>query len=256
MVRAGRARLTALALVAVAVAAVVASACGVPYSSDFSPLTSDEVPFGLDETTSTTSSTSLPPASTAPASTSTTTAETTTTLASETVEVLFVSGSNLVPVPVSFVGEATVDRVLQALVNGIPPGATDLRAVIPPDTPIIGTKSSGVVTVELPGSIFEEMPRTDQRLVFGQIVLTLPGLRGVGLVRFLIDGEERGVALAAQGETTKPGELVSMEDYVELLADYTPPATTSTTSTTTTPPITATPVTSEPAVAPDSTVAT
>ena len=226
-----RIRLTALATVATVGA--VAAACGVPYSSGFSPVATDEVPFDLDETTSTTTSTTLAPTTTVPASTTTTTAETTTTLASETVDVVYVSGSNLVPVPVAFVGEATVDRVLQALVNGIPSGATDLRAVIPPDTPITGTKSAGVVTVQLPGSIFEDMPRTDHKLVFGQIVLTLTGLRGVGLVRFLIDGEERGVALP-QGETTRPGELVSEEDYVELLADYTPSATTSTTSTTST----------------------
>jgi spore germination protein GerM len=226
-----RRRLVALA--ALVTAGAVGASCGVPSSSKFQPASTDEIPFELANTTSTTTSTTLAPTTTVPASTSTTTAETTTTLATVSVDVYYVSGSDLILVSRLLAGEATLERVLGLLKSGPPSGdeGEGLRAVIPADADIEVDSEGGVATVDLPGAMFDELNRTDHRLVFGQIVLTLTARPGIGQVRFLLDGEERGVALPG-ARTSEPGELLSREDYVELLATFTPPATSTTTSTT------------------------
>jgi hypothetical protein len=212
----------------------VAAGCGVPGSSDFSPVASDQIPFELDASTSTTSSTTLPPTTTVPVSTTTTAPAATTTIATDIVEIVYVAGSRLTVVRVPLAGPASMSQVVAALLQ--PPSGDigrGLRLVIPADTEIEVTKEAGVAIVDLPAQIFEDLDRTEHRLVFGQIVLTLTRRPGIGQVRFLLDGEPRGVALPG-ARTSQPGELLSEEDYVELLEDFVPPATTSTTSTTTT----------------------
>lgn len=214
---------------------VVAAGCGIPDSSGFEPVGRNDIPFGLAETTTT--STTLPPTTTIEATSTTAAIETSTTISTEPVELYFVSGSQLNPVSIALASPTTLSQVMAALLDGPPSGdlGIGLRSVIPRHADITVSESAGVAEVDLPEGIFDDLTATDQRLLFGQIVLTMTRRPGIGQVRFTLDGEPTEV-FTGSGDVRAPGETVSSDDYRELTTGATPTTSTSTTTTTTAPP--------------------
>jgi spore germination protein GerM len=222
---------------------LVAIACGLPQSSEFEQFRDDDVQFGLDETT-TPSTTTIPP--TTVDATSTTIAQTTTTeIPTELVQLYFVAGSQLNPVSQPLTSPVVPQRALNALQEGPPSDiGLGLRTTIPADADITVVRERGTAVIDLPGDIFDAMPLRDQPLFFAQLVLTIGQLGGIGPVVFTLDGEPARAIRGSDGSTGEPGEPVTVDDYLDLLAGA-PPTTSSTTATTTSlPPTEVAPVTS------------
>jgi spore germination protein GerM len=188
----------------------------------------------LDQT-STTSTTTLPPAETTPETSAATVdtappnsgpvdsaPETTIAEPTELVDLYFVNGSEIVPVPTPVTAPAAERRILDALGLGPPPAEFEagIRTAVPPDL-VVGLRKSlsrALVTVNLNGELFHGIDSENQRYVLAQIVLTLTNLPGIVNVLFTIDGDPLRV-FQRNDELTEPGEPVTREDYEELLAD-------------------------------------
>ena len=214
---------------------LIAIACGLPQSSEFEQISGDEVQFGLDQTTTTSTST-IPP--TTIDATSTTIAQTTTTeIPTELVELFFVAGSQLNPQSQPLSTPVLPVQALAALLAGprtdISPG---LRTTIPTDAAITVVRERGTAVIDLPAGIFDTIPIRDQRLFFAQLVLTIGQLGGIGPVQFTLAGDPTS-AIRGDGSTGEPGEAVTVDDYLSLLAGA-PQTTTSTTTTVPVPPAT------------------
>ncbi len=236
-----------LALASLAgVAAAFAAGCGVGGDGDLARIGSGDL-AGLDQTTtSTTTSTTTPTATTVPPTASApagsmSTAPTTTTIPTELVELYFVAGDVLEPVSQQLTQGAGPSRVIEVLESGPPSGdaGVGLTTVLPAGlTRLVLDPGTGVATVDLVGELFESIEAVDQRKAIAQIVLTLTRLRGIGQVRFTLDGEDLPVPKLGN-VLSDPGEPVARIDYESLLeqGDVTPTAvTTSTTPPTSTPP--------------------
>lgn len=239
-----RAARVTVAIVGAAGLAATAAGCGVPTGEDsFTRLGSGEVPFRLAEpsTTTTTTTTTTTPATTAAEPPETTARETTTTLALETVDFYFVSRGELQPVPRDLPVEFGVNQLASGLEAGPPAGTAGigLETLIEEGLIRSSTQDRGVVTVDLAAVEFDEIAAPDQRRAIGQIVLTYTGnLRGVGQVRFTLEGEDLRVP-RGDGLLSEPGEPLAYDDYTVLLeggregtSDTVEDPTTSTTSTT------------------------
>ena len=215
---------------------ILVVACGVPQSSEFEQISGDDVQFGLDQTT-TTSTTTIPP--TTIDATSTTIAQTTTTeIPTELVQLYFVAGSQLNPVSQPLSSPVVPQRALSALQEGPPSDiGLGLRTTIPEDADITVVRERGTAVIDLPADIFDNMPLRDQPLFFAQLVLTIGQLGGIGPVVFTLDGEPARAIRGTDGSTGEPGEAVTVDDYLGLLAGA-PQTTTSTTTTVPVPPAT------------------
>lgn len=211
----------------------VTVACGVPTSGELERISSDGVPFDLTATSlaTTTTTTTIAPSTTEPPIPPTTLAPTT-TLQTELVDLYFASGSRLKPIQQALAGQPGPEQLLAALVIGPPEGSVGigLRAIIPTDAKLSVQVVDGIVVVDLPAGLFDGMSATDQRLVFGQIVMTMTP-RQIGQVRFTLAGEPLQVFLG-DGSLSEPDQPVSFGDYDELLSTNIPEITTTTTSTT------------------------
>jgi hypothetical protein len=221
-----RLRLVALATGFVALAV----SCGVPDTGEFEA-ENGEIPNDLDATTtSSTTSTTLP---TTTIDATSTTVEATTSTAVRTAEITlyFVSGSQIFPVPVQLLPNATADQVLQKLIAGPDVGeaGSALRSAIPPGADITVTAASGVGTIDLPADIFDDMAAREQRLVFAQLVLTIGSLGGIGPITFTSGGEPYG-AIRGDGSFADPTQAVSKDDYAIMLTGLAPPVTTTSTT--------------------------
>jgi spore germination protein GerM len=215
---------------------IVVVACGVPQASEFEQISGDDVQFGLDQTTTTSTST-IPP--TTIDATSTTIAQTTTTeIPTELVQLYFVAGSQLNPVSQPLTSPVVPQRALSALQEGPPSDiGLGLRTTIPEDADITVVRERGTAVIDLPADIFDNMPLRDQPLFFAQLVLTIGQLGGIGPVVFTLDGEPARAIRGTDGSTGEPGEAVTVDDYLGLLAGA-PQTTTSTTTTIAVPPAT------------------
>jgi spore germination protein GerM len=215
---------------------IVVVACGVPQSSEFDQISGDDVQFALDQTT-TTSTTTIPP--TTIDATSTTIAQTTTTeIPIELVKLYFVAGSQLNPVSLPLTSPVVPQRALSALQEGPPSDiGLGLRTTIPANADITVVRERGTAVIDLPADIFDTMPLRDQPLFFAQLVLTIGQLSGIGPVVFTLDGEPARAIRGTDGSTGEPGEAVTVDDYLDLLAGA-PPTTSSTTTTVAAPPAT------------------
>jgi hypothetical protein len=235
-----------LALIAVTVA------CAVPSSGNFEAIHHADIPYDLANTstsstfaptTAVPATTSAPVTTAAPATTvvapSTTEAPTSTSVSTELVDLYFAAGSQLNTASVVLSRPASATQVLAALVAGpreLGDAGKGLRAIIPSDAQLTVDLRGGVATVDLPVDIFDGMSSPDQRLMFGQIVLTLTsGVPRTGQVAFTLDGEPLRVFLGS-GDITEPGAAVSYDQYTALLegGSTPPPVTTSTIATITT----------------------
>jgi hypothetical protein len=215
---------------------VVAAACGLPSQSEFKAIDRAEDGFGLSETSTTSTTTTVAPTTTLDVTTSTI-IETTTTIATELVEIYFPTGRQLTSISQSMPAKPALTQVMAKILEGPPNGdlGIGLRAVLPRNADITVISAAGVATVDLPAGIFDTLDSTDQRLMFGQIVLTLLGCcSGVGQVVFTLDGAPTRV-YRGDGSATDPGERVSRDDYTVLLTSVGQPI-----ETTTTPPLSVT----------------
>lgn len=228
-------------IVILTVLPIVAIACGLPQSSEFEPIRGD-VQFGLDETTTPSTSTIAP---TTIDATSTTLDQTTTTeIPTELVRLYFVAGSQLNPVSQPLSSPVLPVQALAALLEGPPSEiGLGLRTTIPARANITVVRERGTAIIDLPAGIFDAMPARDQKLFFAQLVLTIGQLGGIGPVQFTLDGEPTRVIRGSDGSTGEPGEPVTVDDYLDLLAGA-PPATTTTTTTEAPPPAEVAPGTS------------
>jgi Sporulation and spore germination len=224
------------------------SACGLPDNDDFQAIDQSQDGFGLSETSTTT--TTMPPTTTVDATTSTVGETTTSTIApTDAIDIYYPSGNQLTAIPVQLPPNPVPNQVIAWVFDGPPPEySRGVRLVLPKGEEFLPevTKQAGVVTVDLPEALFERvqsMNSVDQQLVFGQIVLTLCGLPGVGQVKFMRDGVDM-VVFRGNSTTTEAGEAVSADDYAGLTSS--PPVAT---TTTTAPPVVVT-ITSPPPVDP------
>jgi spore germination protein GerM len=208
-----------IGLTAATAFAVLVAACGLPADDRFEPISAENDRFDLAQTT--TPTTSLAP-------TTTVDAATTSTIASEPVRLYFITGRQLTSVVQALPAEPALGQVMAALLDGPPSGGlgTGLRTTLPVGADINVTSSAGIATVDLPEGIFDSLEPSDQRLVFGQIVLTLTDRPGVGPVVFTLDGQKMRV-FRGDASLTEQGESVSRDDYLGLLSTAPTPTTTS-----------------------------
>lgn len=215
MKRQHRSRVGILGVVAlVVVIGSLTTACGVPTSSSSRPVDPAAIPEQFTATT-------VPP--TTSTSTTTTVVEpppstTTTTLPVEEVQIFFVSGSRIVPVPRLLLSPASAPQVLAALSEGIPDidEAAGLRTALPSGLVIDVTVERGVATVDLDPAFTLIVAGSEQRLAVAQIVLTLTRRAGIGQIVFS-SGSEPIAVPRGRGDLTEPGELVACDDYDNLL---------------------------------------
>lgn len=196
------------------VAATLMVACGVPTSSPSRPVDPDAIPEQFTATTippttttSTTTTTIVPPPST-----------TTTVLPVEQVDLFFVSGNRVVPIPRLLLSPASAPQVLAALVEGVPEidEAAGLRSALPMGLTIDVSVERGVATVDLEPTFLLVVSGAEQRLAIAQIVLTLTRRAGIGQVSFTSEAQPINVPRGG-GDLTAPGETVACDDYDNLL---------------------------------------
>lgn len=127
----------------------------------------------------------------------------------------FISESVAVPLVRRVASPVTVSTAVSSVAAGVSESEASrgLRSAIP-DPAMVKDASlaGGTATVTLAPE-FLDIPARDQVLALGQLVLTLTDLRGVGRVRFEINGELVVVPLPS-GESTQ--DSVSRDDFIEL----------------------------------------
>jgi spore germination protein GerM len=169
--------------------AIALAACGFPTQDAPHPVDVDEAPL---------SSTS----DTAP-------------VRNEEVTVWFVDDDHLASSGRSVPSPVTATAALAATAAGVSASesAAGLRSAIPDPAMVLGaTVAGGAAIVDLAPD-FLDIPAGDQVLALAQIVYTLTDLRGIGRVRFQIDGEPVAVPLPDGGSTS---DSVSREDFAAL----------------------------------------
>ena len=202
-------------------------ACGVPQDATDRHLSRDRVAFEPppDPTTTTTTpttSTRPPPSSTTTTTVvgPTTTAVPTTTLAppaSYPFMLFWLRDEQVVRVRRSLPVEATLDLVVDAFRLGPDEieAENNLRTALPPPSAIAVTVEAGTATVDLDPT-FLTLPGSEQVRGICQIVFTVTGVGGIGLVRFSINGRRVAVPRSDGQPTTRP---VSRDDYASLVLD-------------------------------------
>jgi len=211
-----RARTFVLATVTVALSIGGITACSVVGDGKVSRL---NPPFGLDDTlaTSTTeaaTSTAVP--------TTVNEASSTTAVQTEPVRLYFITNGQLTYVTQAVPAPAAPQLIIKALQAG-PQGELGfaLRTAVPSRAAVNVQTNAGIAVVELPAGFFDSIAVTDQRLVIGQIVLTLTDSRGVGQVQF------NQAVPKPSGEVTPAGQLLTKNDFQTLLLDSSGATTTS-----------------------------
>lgn len=170
-------------------AAVVS--CSVPTDTAVRDIASKNVPHSLMATS--TSSTSISTSTTiaAPPSTAAATVPPTTALdpTVDTVYLYFVAGDRFVQERRLLRSSGSLAVVVAALVLGpsSPDGFAVARSAVGFDDVKSIDSAAGIVTVELDPRV-RDLPTAEQRRLVGQLVLTLTSQRGVGQVRFTVDG--------------------------------------------------------------------
>lgn len=171
--------------------ALALTACGFPTEDSPSPVAADERPDDLD------------PSNTDPAT------------STDEITVWFIRGDALVRRPRQVAARADAGTVVESLGGGVTTTEAEngLRSAIPGGSLLVeASLSGGTATVQLAAE-FLEIPPGDQVLALGQIVMTLTDLRGVGRVRFEIDGEAVATPLP---DGTSTEDSVSREDFRSL----------------------------------------
>lgn len=209
---------------AVVVALLAVTGCGVPGDSRDRPLAPNEIAFQpLPEpttTTTTSTSTTTTPATTIAPPVTTTLPPPTTIPVAFPLDVYWIDGSRIRPMRRLDV-EATLEAALAALRFGplFSDSADGLRSAIPGSDMIDSAAvQSGTATIGL-SPTFLTLPGSEQTLAIAQIVYTVTNLPGVGLVSFRLGSRPLSVP-TADGEPSR-GAL-SRDDYMSLLVPASP----------------------------------
>ncbi len=221
-----------------AVLAVVLAACGLPADDEFTRIDPGDDGFGLSLASTTTVTTSTEPSTTIDATTSTSIADTTTSIPGVFVDIYFPVARQLGKVPMLLPPDPQLNQVMARILKGPLEGDlfTGMRTILPADADVTANNVGGVAVVNFPNDVFDGISPNDQRLVFGQIVLTMTSQRGVGQVRFT-QGEEPMSVFLGNGSSSVATESVLRSDYTNLLGGSVDPIqTTTTTIATTVPP--------------------
>jgi hypothetical protein len=176
--------------------------------------TTTTLPDTVPDTVSPTSTT-MPPGATANSAPS----APSTTVATEPMRLYFVEGSQLVPIEVEVPEDLSERRRLALLEDGPPAidaSAGVRTALVPGLIAGMTIRDSREATIDLDGEVFAGVADTDQRLMIGQIVLTLVARPGIDRVGFTRDGEPLAVPLRNLA-LSEPGEAVDVGDYESLL---------------------------------------
>jgi hypothetical protein len=204
--------------IACAALILAASGCGIGTSDRVEEVDSGLL-GGLNEPTST----STPPASSEPSTSSSTPVGPTTTVEMEQIRLYFIQGSELVYFDTEVPQNAELRRRID-LLDEVPAELADAgvrTAVLPDLVRGIARWGSDGVTVHLDSDRFAQIEDSDQRLMVGQLVLTLtgqPGIApGIDRVDFTRDGDPLAVFLR-DNTLGRPGEPVRRGDYDVLLA--------------------------------------
>lgn len=197
---------------------VFTSSCGVPTSSDFVQIPEANIPFELN-LTSTTTTTTVPAeldASTSGADSPNVVSE----IVNETVDLYFIIANRLVATKIQIVSPATTTQVLSALVAGPPSGdaGSGLRSAIAASLQAKIDVSKGIVLIDANNFLLAGLSPIDQRLAIAQLVLTFTSRPGIGQAKFSVNGVSIAVP-RGRGDLSKPGDPVSYDDYISLLAD-------------------------------------
>ncbi len=193
---------------------VAATGCGIGGSDRV-----EEVDSGLLGELNEPTSTSTPPASSEPSTSSSTPEGPTTTVEMERIRLYFIQGSQLVYYDAEVPENAELRRRID-LLDEVPAELAEagVRTALPPDLVRgVARWGSDGVTVHLDSDQFAEIEDSDQRLMVGQLVLTLTGQPGIARVDFTRDGAPLAVFLR-DNTLGRPGEPVRRGDYDVLLA--------------------------------------
>lgn len=134
----------------------------------------------------------------------------------EEVAVWFVRDSLLSPRIRDVASPADGSAVVAALAAGVTTAEAEIgyRSAIPDPNMIADAQiARGTATVQLRAE-FLDIPAGDQVLAIGEVVLTLTDLRGVGRVRFEIDGAAVAVPLP---DGTSTDDAVSRDDFAKII---------------------------------------
>lgn len=203
------------ALVALA-ALSLTTACSIGGSNEVEEVDADLL-GGLNEPTVETSTPdgTDPPSSSTPGST--------TTVATETVQLYFIEGSQLLAVDVEVPIGTSLRSQLSLLEEGPPAEQADagVRTALTPGL-ISGVArwGTGGARVTFDSGLFDSVDDADQLLMVGQIVLTLTDQAGVDKVNFTVDGEPVRV-FRGDNTLSEPGQAVGSNDYELLSTDPT-----------------------------------
>lgn len=187
-------RTAAVALVVAAVALL--GGCALDEERHAQVVPADAVPFGLTEADA---PPLLPLPPEAPAATA---------------SVCFLEGSALTVVDVAVEQPVDLGQLVAALADP-PDDARALRTAVGDPSPVrsVGV-SGGVAQVDLTPSI-STLGGEEQLLAVAQIVCTLTGQPGVGLVSFTVDGAPTDVP---RGDGSLTSGAVSRDDYVDVFS--------------------------------------
>jgi hypothetical protein len=183
--------------------------------------------FGLDDTLAPSTTEA---ATTTAVPTTVNEASSTTAVQTEPVRLYFITNGQLTYVTQAVPAPAAPQLIIKALQAG-PQGELGfaLRTAVPSRAAVNVQTSAGVAVVDLPPGFFDSIAVTDQRLVIGQMVLTLTDSRGVGQVQF------NQAVPKPSGEVTPAGQLLTKNDFQTLLLDSNGTTTSTTTAPTTRP---------------------
>jgi hypothetical protein len=193
--------------------AVSAAGCAIGGSDRVEEVDADLL-GGLDEPTSSTTA----PGSSEP-STSSSIPGSTTTVAMQQIRLYFIQGSQLVYYDAEVPENAELRRRID-LLEEVPPELADegvRTAVLPDLVSGVARWGSDGVTVRFDGDQFAAIDDSDQRLMVGQLVLTLTAQPGIDRVDFTRDGEPQEVFLR-DNTLGRPGQPVRSGDYDVLLS--------------------------------------
>lgn len=196
-------------LLAVTAAAVGVAACSVVGDGKVQRI---QPQFGVEQTITTTTTTA--PTTTLLVTTTSGLEPSTTGVQTEQVRLYFIASGQLTYVTQPLPQPATPQVIMASLQAGPQGDATvALRSAVPSadDAEIRVQVDGGVANVILPTTFFDTIATNDQRLVIGQIVLTLTDSRGVGQVTFNLPVPK------PSGELVPAGESLSRNDFAALL---------------------------------------
>ena len=196
------------------------TSCGVPTSSEFAQIPEADIPFELNATTTTSTTTTTIVVATDGDGSSSGSKNEQSAIVEESVDLYYIINNRLVATNIKIVSPATTTQVLSALVAGPPSGDTGsgLRSAIATSLQVTVNVNKGVASINANNFLLAGLSPIDQRLAIAQLVLTITSRPGIGQAQFSVNGTPIAIP-RGRGDLSKPGETVSYDDYVSLLAD-------------------------------------